>query len=77
MVAHNGRERIVLSLSIAGDAGGFSRSECPQCDRDFKQKVEETSFESAFTATAAAGDLPGRTAVVAPRNAGGRIVART
>ncbi|MGZ8437957.1 MAG: homoserine kinase [Candidatus Limnocylindrales bacterium] len=34
-------------------------------------------IESAFTTTAADGDLPGRTAVVALRNAGGRIVART
>ncbi len=34
-------------------------------------------IEAAFTAAAAAGDLPGRTAVVELRNAGGRIVARS
>ena len=35
-----------------------------------------TSIEAAFLAAAADTDLPGRVLVVAPRNAGGRVVAR-
>ena len=34
-------------------------------------------IEAAFTAAAADADLPGRVAVVEPRNTGGRVVART
>ncbi len=34
-------------------------------------------IEAALTSCAAAGDLPGRVTVVAPRNAGGRVVARS
>ena len=34
-------------------------------------------IEAALTSAAADGDLPGRTAVVELRNAGGRIVGRT
>lgn len=34
-------------------------------------------IEAAFAAQAAASDLPGRTAVMEPRNAGGRVVSRT
>jgi homoserine kinase len=36
-----------------------------------------TRIESAFAAAAADLDLPGRIAVVQPRNAGARVVART
>ena len=36
-----------------------------------------TRIEAAFSAASADTDLPGRVAVVEPRNAGGRVVART
>jgi hypothetical protein len=37
-----------LQLSIAGDAGGYLRRQCPRCGQDFKQKGPDNAQQDAL-----------------------------